>query len=439
MKIDLQGNVCVLGLQWGDEGKGKIVNLMSDPGGPAGKFDFVVRYSGGANAGHTVVVGGKKFAMHLIPSGILSSVSTAVISNGVVIDPSVLLEEIEMLKSQGVSVGDNLKISSKGHLVFPYHKLQDKLSEEQLGKKSIGTTCRGIGPCYSDKATRSDGIRVGELYDRNRFAEKLKRIVEKKNVIFKALYGKDKAVDFESIFKEYCEYAEQLKLYVCDTTEILHKAMSDNKRILFEGAQGALLDIDHGTYPFVTSSNSGTGGLVTGTGLPPNCIDNVLGIMKAYSTRVGGGPFPTELDDEIGQYIRDKGHEYGTTTGRPRRTGWVDMVALRYSVSVNGVTAIAVMLLDVLTGLETIKLAKRYKIDGREVDFFPSDSSELERVEVEYEELRGWQEDITMAKSQEDLPQEALNYLKRLEEIIGVPIKIVSVGPDRDQTIAVDL
>ncbi len=439
MKIDFQGNVCVLGLQWGDEGKGKIVNLMSDPNGPAGKFDFVVRYSGGANAGHTVVVGGKKFAMHLIPSGILSPVATAVISNGVVIDPQVLLEEIETLKAQDVKVNDNLKISSKAHLVFPYHKLQDKLSEQQLGKKSIGTTCRGIGPCYSDKATRSNGIRVGDLYNKDYFAEKLKRIVERKNLIFEALYNEKQVISFDEIFSEYCEYSNRLKPYVCDTAELLHNAIGNNKRILFEGAQGALLDIDHGTYPFVTSSNSGTGGLVTGTGLPPSCINNVLGVMKAYSTRVGGGPFPTELNDEIGQYIRDKGHEYGTTTGRPRRTGWVDTVALRYSVAVNGVTSIAVMLLDVLTGLDTIKIAKSYKIGEKSLEFFPADAAELEKVEVEYEELPCWQQDITTAKSQKDLPREALNYLSRLEEIIGVPIKIVSVGPDRDQTISVSL
>ncbi len=439
MKIDLQGNVCVLGLQWGDEGKGKIVNLMSDPNGPAGRFDFVVRYSGGANAGHTVVVGGKKFAMHLIPSGILSPVSTAVIANGLVVDPKVLLEEIDMLNSQGVEISDNLKISSKAHLVFPYHKLQDKLSERQLGKKSIGTTCRGIGPCYSDKATRSNGIRIGELYDKDYFAEKLKRIIERKNIIFKALYNEEHSLNFDEIFAEYCDYAEKLRPYVCDTTKLLHQAVNKGKRILFEGAQGALLDIDHGTYPFVTSSNSGTGGIITGTGLPPKCIDNVLGVMKAYSTRVGGGPFPTELDDEIGQYIRDKGNEYGTTTGRPRRTGWIDTVALRYSVAVNGVTAIAIMLLDVLTGLDTIKLATKYKIDGQIIDFFTSDASELEKVEVEYEELPGWHTDITQAKTQDDLPTEALNYLRRLEQIIGIPIKIVSVGPDRDQTISVSL
>ena len=439
MKIDLQGNVCVLGLQWGDEGKGKIVNLMADPDGPAGRFDFVVRYSGGANAGHTVVVGSEKFAMHLVPSGILSPAATAVIANGVVIDPQVLLEEIEGLKYRNVKLEDNLKISNKAHLVFPYHKLQDKLSEQQLGKKSIGTTCRGIGPCYSDKAARTTGIRVGELYQKEHFAEKLRRIIEKKNIIFESLYGEHQPIDFNSVFEQYCEYAERLKPYVCDTTALLHQAISDGKRIMFEGAQGALLDIDHGTYPFVTSSNSGTGGLITGTGLPPSCINNVLGVMKAYSTRVGGGPFPTELNNDIGQYIRDRGNEYGTTTGRPRRTGWIDTVALRYAIEVNGITSIAIMLLDVLTGLDKIKIAVSYKVDGARMDFFPANAYELEGIEVEYEELPGWRDEITEARTQDDLPAEAIQYLRTLQDILERPIKIASVGPERDQTIAIDL
>ncbi len=438
MKIDLSGNVCVLGLQWGDEGKGKIVDLLTNPDEASDGFDLVVRYSGGANAGHTVVVGDEKFAMHLIPSGILSSRSTAVVTNGVVLDPEVLLGEISTLRSRSVRVADNLKLSNKAHVVFPYHKLQDKLSEERLGKKGIGTTCRGIGPCYSDKANRSMGIRLGELYDKEKFGEKLRNIVEEKNIIFNALYGRGD-LDFQEIFDTYCDYADKLEPFVCDTTELLNKALKQNKRMMFEGAQGTLLDIDHGTYPFVTSSNSGTGGLISGTGLPTRCVDNFLGIFKAYSTRVGAGPFPSELNNETGQYIREKGHEYGTTTGRPRRTGWLDAVSVRYSIQINGIDSLAIMLLDVLTGLKSIRVVSGYRVDGKVVDFFPSEINILDKVEVEYSDFPGWDSDITEVRRQEDLPELVLNYLRGVQDLLECPIRIVSVGPKRSQTMAVSL
>jgi adenylosuccinate synthase len=438
MKVELPGNVCVIGLQWGDEGKGKIVNLMTDPGGPAGKFDLVVRYSGGANAGHSVVIGKEKFAMHLIPSGILSPAATAVITNGVVLDPEVILGEIDTLRSRSVKVAENLKISDKAHVVFPYHKLEDKLREKQLGKKGIGTTGRGIGPCYSDKASRSHGIRLGEMYDRETFKEKLQTIVKDKNTAFQALYG-ESGPDWQEIYDQYCGYADRLKPFVCDTAELLHTSIRAGKRILFEGAQGALLDIDHGTYPFVTSSNSSACGLSAGTGVPAKFVNHYLGIIKAYTTRVGSGPFPTEQANDIGNYIRERGHEYGTTTGRPRRCGWFDAVAVRYSIMISGIDCLSMMLLDVLSGLETVKIATQYTLDGKPLNFFPSDSRYLSRVEVEYEEMPGWKEEITTALRPEDLPKNAMNYLRRIQELVECPIKIVSVGPDRDQTLSISL
>lgn len=376
--------------------------------------------------------------MHLVPSGILSPTITAVITNGVVLDPEVILDEINTLRSRSVKVAENLKISDKAHVVFPYHKLQDRLSEKQLGGKSIGTTCRGIGPCYADKASRSYGIRLGELYDRESFAERLQAIVRDKNAIFQALYG-EAPLSWKEIYDQYCGYAEQLKPFVCDTTELLHRSIRQGKRIMFEGAQGSLLDIDHGTYPYVTSSNSSACGLSAGTGVPPSYVRHYLGIIKAYTTRVGAGPFPAEQHNEIGQYIRERGREYGTTTGRPRRCGWFDAVAVKYSIMIGGINSLAVMLLDVLSGLDTIKVAVQYKYEGRVLDFFPTDSQILGKVEVVYEELPGWSEDITAAGSQDQLPLNALNYLRRLQELLGCPVKIASVGPDRDQTIATEL
>ena len=438
MKLDLAGNVCVVGLQWGDEGKGKIVNLLTDPTGPAGRFDLVVRYGGGANAGHTVVIGGQKFAMHLIPSGILTPEATAVIGNGVVLDPQVVLDEIHTLRGRSVQVAQNLKISNKAHVVFPYHKLQDQLSEKQLGGGSIGTTGRGIGPCYADKANRNWGIRLGELYDRKVFAEKLERIVREKNIVFKALYGAE-PMDAKVILDQYNGYADELKPFVCDTAELLHQALRAGKRMLFEGAQGSLLDLDHGTYPYVTSSNSSACGMSAGTGVPASRVSHFLGIIKAYTTRVGSGPFPTELKNELGEYIRVRGKEYGTTTGRPRRTGWFDASAVRYSILIGGINALAVMLLDVLSGMDPIRIAVRYRLDGRDLDFFPTESDALSRVEVVYEDMPGWTEDLSTAREQKDLPKNALNYLRRLQELLECPIRLVSVGPDRDQTLVTNL
>jgi len=438
VEIDLPGNVCVVGLQWGDEGKGKIVNLLTDPNGPCGRFDYVVRYGGGANAGHTVVVGGETFAMHLIPSGILWPEVTAVIGNGVAFDPQVALDEIAGLRARGVTITDNLKISDKAHLVMPYHKLQDKLSEQRLGKGSIGTTCRGIGPCYSDKAGRSCGFRVGELLYRDSFRDKLQRVVAEKNSVFQALYGRGDLV-CEDVYQTYCRYADDLAPFLCDTTELLHRELAVGKRMMFEGAQGALLDLDHGTYPYVTSSNSTCGGLFAGTGLPARCVDTYLGIVKAYCTRVGAGPFPTELHDDTGRYIRDRGREYGTTTGRPRRTGWFDAVAARYSIAVGGIDTLAVMLLDVMAGIETIKIAVEYHYANRTIDFFPGDRHVLDRVAVRYEELPGWKEQIGDVRTQNQLPAEAIGYLRRLQELTGCPVRIASVSPEKQHTIAIDL
>lgn len=429
-------NLCVIGLQWGDEGKGKIVNLLTSNPSIAGRFEIVVRYSGGANAGHTVVINGKKFAMHLIPSGILTPDTVAIIANGVVIDPQTLIEEITFLESQGIEVKEALKISDKAHVVMPYHKLQDRLSEARLGRAGIGTTCRGIGPCYADKANRTTAIRIIDLYS-NDLKERIKAIVEEKQLIFKSLYRYKDELNWQEIYNTYRDYADRISCYVCDTTRYLLEARRDGRRILFEGAQGALLDLDHGTYPYVTSSNSGVGGIFSGTGLPPSSLDTVLGVVKSYTSRVGSGPFPTELKDSVGEHLRKMGNEYGTTTGRPRRTGWLDAVALRYSIMVNGVDAIALTLLDVLTGLKTIKIATSYRDkDGKVFDFFPAASSTLlSEISAEYIELEGWSSDISSVSSFNKLPRQAQIYIEKIEELTGTPIKIISVGPDQGQTI----
>jgi len=432
MAINLDGNVCIVGLQWGDEGKGKIVNLLSQ------RFDYVVRYSGGANAGHSVVIDGQKFAMHLVPSGILNPNCTAVIANGVVVDPEVLLEEVQTLRQRGVRVEENLRISDKAHVVFPYHKQQDRLSEQALdGDDKIGTTCRGIGPCYADKYARSTGIRVGELYHRQHFRHRLQQIVEQKNNTFQALYGQGD-LDWRAIYDQYTDYAEQLKPYVCDTTALLHRAWRDGKRLMFEGAQGSLLDIDHGTYPYVTSSTSSACGVFAGTGLPPKAIDQYVGVAKAYTSRVGAGPFPSELHDQVGEYIRQRGREYGTTTGRARRTGWFDAVAVRYAATIGGIDHVALMLLDVLSGLETVKIVTAYECNGKRIDFFPTDVQILQEVKPVCTELPGWKQDVSACQRGDDLPARAQDYIRRIESLIGCPISIVSVGPDRAQTVMMD-
>jgi adenylosuccinate synthase len=421
----------IVGAQWGDEGKGKIVDLLTE------HFDFAIRWNGGSNAGHSVKVGDKKYAFHLIPSGILRPACTSVIANGVVIDPLKLLEEIDNLIGQGVKIEDNLRISAHAHVVLPYHKLQDQLSETAAagagGGGKIGTTGRGIGPCYADKANRTTAVRLIDLLDDDRFREKLQRIVAQKNTIFAALYNAP-PLDWQPMFEQYRACGEQLRPFITDTTRLLHQAWKAGKRLLFEGANAVLLDLDHGTFPFVTSSNCGTG-LSVGTGLPGAAVQSTIGIVKAYSTRVGGGPFPTEQNNPTGDQIRERGHEYGTTTGRPRRCGWIDCVALRYTAAISGATALSVMLLDVLSGFDELRICTHYEQRGQKTDWFPADALELEHVTPIYETLPGWPETLDLVTAFGQLPSHAKTYLARLEHHIGVPIKIVSIGPARHQTL----
>lgn len=416
----------IVGAQWGDEGKGKIIDYLSK------QADVVVRGQGGNNAGHTVVVGDKKYALHLIPSGILYKDTVNIIGNGVVFDPKGFIEEVESLESAGVSA-KNIKVSSRAHLVLPYHKVIDTLSEEKKGKNKIGTTKKGIGPCYMDKVERS-GIRICDFIDASVFKEKLEKQIENKNKIITAIYG-GKALDFEAVYEEYSEYAEVIKNYVDDTTVIVNDAVEADKKVLFEGAQGSLLDIDLGTYPFVTSSHPTAGGFAVGTGIGPNKIEKVLGIVKAYTTRVGKGPFVTELFNETGDAIREAGHEFGTTTGRPRRCGWLDTVLVNYSKRINGMTNMSLMLLDVLTGFETLKICTGYQYGDEVITNYPASLKILSECTPIYEELPGWTEDITQVETFEDLPENAKKYVKRIEAIIGLPVSIVSVGPKRKQTI----
>jgi len=421
------GNTSIVGLQWGDEGKGKIVDLLTED------FDFAIRWNGGSNAGHSVKVGDKKYAFHLIPSGILRPECTSVIANGVVVDPLKLLEEIDQLSTSGVCIEDNLKVSLTAHVVLPYHRLQDQLSETRAAGSKIGTTGRGIGPCYADKANRSTAIRLIDLLDDTRLKDKLQRIVAEKNTIFAALYNQP-AMDWEPIFEQYRACGEQLRPYVTDTVRLLHGAWKAGKRLLFEGANAVLLDLDHGTFPFVTSSNCGTG-LSVGTGLPGSAVQTTLGVVKAYTSRVGAGPFPTEQSNALGDKIRERGHEYGTTTGRPRRCGWIDTVALRYTAAVTGTTGLCVMLLDVLSTFDELKICTAYSIKGQRTDWFPADALELEQAEPIYETVPGWHESLDEVARFGDLPRNAQNYIAKLETHIGVPVKIVSIGPARHQTL----
>lgn len=422
-------NFCVVGLQWGDEGKGKVVDILAE------KADMVVRYSGGANAGHTVIIGDTKFALHIMPSGAVRPETTCVIANGVVVDPAVLLDEIAGLEKKGLSLKGRLWISSFAHMVMDYHKLEDRLREESLGAGKIGTTARGIGPCYADKTHRSFALRMCDLLDTEVLKTKLKTIIDYKNKLFSALYQAS-PVSFDEIYQKCISFSKQLSPYICNTTELLHKAMSQNKTILFEGAQGSLLDIDHGTFPFVTSSNASALGLGAGCGIPPQKVQRFIGVVKAYMTRVGSGPFPAEQDNEIGNRIREKGHEYGTTTGRPRRCGWFDTVAVRYSASISGITDIAMMHLDTLSGFDELKICTAYEIDGKKTDFFPADSTLLSKAKCVYQTLPGWKEDLTQITSFDRLPQTAQNYVKTVEQILGVPIKMIGVGPKRNQVIS---
>lgn len=419
--------VAVVGSQWGDEGKGKVIDFL------ATQADVVIRGQGGNNAGHTLVVDGKKFALRLIPSGILNPNTINIIGNGIVFDPKGFFEEIEMLESNGIST-KNIKISDRAHIVFPYHKELDGLAEEARGDNKIGTTKKGIGPCYMDKTERS-GIRVCDLMDKEVFAKKLRLQVDAKNKLVTGVYEKEAMFDFDEIYNEFIVYAEKMRPYVDDTTVIAYDAIKANKKVLFEGAQGTLLDLDLGTYPFVTSSHPTSGGFAVGAGVGPNMIKDVVGIVKAYTTRVGEGPFVTELFDEIGERIRIQGHEFGTVTGRARRCGWFDAVIVKYAARVNGLTSISFMLLDVLTGFDKIKICTAYKMGDKIINNFPASLEDLAKCEPVYEELDGWHEDITKVENFDDLPENAKKYIARIEELIGVNIDLVSVGPNRTQTI----
>ncbi len=418
--------LALVGAQWGDEGKGKTIDIL------AAKADMVVRAQGGSNAGHTVVVGDVTYKLHLIPSGILYKDTVCVIGNGTVISPAIILKEMASLTERGVSL-DNLKIDARAHVILPYHVEIDKLSEAARGKADIGTTKNGIGPCYMDKAERS-GIRMCDFIQPEVFAEKLKNNVAMKNKIITSVYGGE-ALDYESIYAEYSEYAAQLKKYVCDTSVLVFNAIKAGKDVLFEGAQGALLDLDMGTYPYVTSSHPTAGGFCVGAGVGPTLISDVLGVGKAYTTRVGKGPFPTELDDEVGERIRTLGAEFGTTTGRPRRCGWLDILILKFAVRVNGLTALAINKLDTLTGIDKLKICVAYEKNGERIYDFPTDISELEGCKPIYIEMDGWNEDITTVRSYSELPAAAKAYIERIEVECGCPVTMVGVGPDREQNL----
>jgi adenylosuccinate synthase len=417
-----------VGLQWGDEGKGKVVDILAE------HSDIVVRYGGGANAGHTVIVGDSRFALHLLPSGSVRPDTTCVIANGVVVDPDVLIQEIDTLAEKDISLDGRLLISENAHVVLDYHKKEDQLREESLAKNKIGTTIRGIGPCYSDKVGRSFTVRMCDFRDLSALKAKLQTIVEYKNKIFKALYNAE-PIGTGEIFEKCKIYAERLLPFTTDTTEFLHKSIAEGKSILLEGAQGSLLDLDHGTFPFVTSSNSSSLGMSAGCGLPAKFVDKFIGVIKAYTTRVGAGPFPVEQDNQTGQYIRDKGNEYGTTTGRPRRCGWFDAVAVAYSVTIGGIDEVALMHLDTLSGLKELKICRAYQIDGKETTFFPANMARLALAQPIYETMPGWNDELMQVNNFESLPANAQNYVRRIEQLIGKPITMVGVGPKRSQTI----
>ena len=416
----------LVGAQWGDEGKGKTIDIL------ASRADMVVRAQGGSNAGHTVVVGDVTYKLHLIPSGILYPDTICIIGNGAVISPGVILKEMENLSERGVSL-NNLKIDARAHVILPYHVELDKLSEAARGKEDIGTTKNGIGPCYMDKAERI-GIRMCDFIRPEAFREKLKRNLEVKNKIITAVYG-GQPLEFEPIYNEYLGYAEKLAPFVCDTSVLVYNAIKADKNVLFEGAQGALLDLDMGTYPFVTSSHPTAGGFCVGAGIGPTLIKDVLGVGKAYTTRVGKGPFPTELNDETGERIRNVGAEFGTTTGRPRRCGWLDILILKFAVRANGLTALAINKLDTLTGIDTLKMCVAYEKDGKLLYDFPTDISELEGCKPVYIELKGWSEDISKVKSYDELPDAAKAYVERIEAESGCRVSMVGVGPDREQNL----
>lgn len=413
----------VVGAQWGDEGKGKLVDILSKD------VDIVARYQGGANAGHTIEIGARKFVLHLIPSGVFHERCVSVIGNGVVIDPVALLEEMRLLESQGISLRGRLKISHNAHVIMPYHKLLDSLVER--GIAPIGTTGRGIGPAYYDKAARV-GIRIVDLLDHDILESRIRRNLEEKNQIISKIYDAEE-LDVEKIIEEYKRFDELIDGYVTDTAFYLNDAIRDGKNVLCEGAQGALLDLDHGTYPYVTSSSPISGGATIGLGIPPTVIDSVIGVMKAYTTRVGLGPYPTELEDEVGTHLLERGHEYGSTTGRRRRCGWFDAVAMRYSAMLNGITACGMTKLDVLSGLDELKVCVAYEYEGKRSDHFQTNLRRLENMRPVYESFTGWSEDISKVSSYDDLPENAKTYITAIEQRIGVRIACVSVGPERSQ------
>ncbi|ALC83177.1 MULTISPECIES: adenylosuccinate synthase [Bacillus] len=418
-------SVVVVGTQWGDEGKGKITDFLSE------NAEVIARYQGGNNAGHTIKFDGETYKLHLIPSGIFYKDKICVIGNGMVVDPKALVQELTYLHERNIST-DNLRISNRAHVILPYHLKLDEVEEERKGANKIGTTKKGIGPAYMDKAARI-GIRIADLLDRETFEEKLARNLEEKNRLLEKMYETE-GFNIEDILDEYYEYGQQFKQYVVDTSVVLNDALDDGRRVLFEGAQGVMLDIDQGTYPFVTSSNPVAGGVTIGSGVGPSKIQHVVGISKAYTTRVGDGPFPTELHDEIGDRIREVGREYGTTTGRPRRVGWFDSVVVRHARRVSGITDLSLNLVDVLSGIETLKICVAYKYKGEIIEEFPASLKVLAECEPVYEELPGWTEDITGVKTLGELPPNARHYLERISQLTGIPLSIFSVGPDRSQT-----
>ena len=421
--------VVVMGSQWGDEGKGKIVDYL------ARQADTVVRYGGGSNAGHTVAVGGEEYKLRLLPSGILYPGTLCVIGNGVVVDPEVMLEEMDAMQKRGVDVS-GIRLSNRAHIVFPYHRLIDSLSEELRGNSKIGTTKRGIGPCYQDKAKRI-GIRVCDLMDKDEFAKRLKENLAIKNMELERLYN-HAPLDYGEMLEAYLAYAERLRPYVCDTIALLNEELAAGKRVLFEGAQATMLDLDYGTYPYVTSSHPVSGGIGVGTGIAPGRLKNVVGVVKAYCTRVGAGPFPTEQLNEVGEKLREAGHEYGTVTGRPRRTGWLDAFVVRYAGLLSGITHMAVTRLDILDGFDEIKMCVGYRYQGAPLNEMPASLKVLAEVEPVYETFKGWKQDISGVRAYDELPAEARAYLERLAEYTGIRQGIVSVGPNRDQTIVLE-
>ncbi len=429
MIASLEGNSCVVGLQWGDEGKGKIVDFLAE------KADVVVRYCGGANAGHTVNIAGVKHSTHLLPVGIFRPQTLNIIGNGVVLDPEALLKELDEFLAKGIAISPvNLRISYKTHVVMPYHKAEDGAREASAEGNAIGTTRRGIGPAYAEKMHRTGAVRVADLVHESRLRERIGAVVTERNKVFKVLYDLP-PLDWKQVFETYRDHGRRIAPFVDDTGKLLIDAIRDGRRVLFEGAHAVLLDVDHGTYPYVTSSSCSALGLYTGAGAPPNSVRNFVGIMKSYSTRVGGGPFPTEQNNDIGNYIRERGNEYGTTTRRPRRCGWFDAMAVRYSAELCGVTHIALTLLDVLSGLDHVRICTGYKYRGQRLEYFRADMDTLAEVEPIYETLPGWRGNLSGCRRFEELPREAQQYVHRVEALAGAPVWLVSVGPERSATI----